>query len=60
MVDHGDDQQTHTCVFLYENDAAKSVTQGFEQWMWSTRVNYQLQFSEQNYFQPFEPFGDFF
>ncbi|MFH0992381.1 MAG: cell surface protein SprA [bacterium] len=36
------------------------VTQNFEQWMWSTRVNYQLQFSEQNYIEPFEPFGDFF
>ena len=36
------------------------VTESFHQWGWNFRFNYALQFGQQNFFQPFQPLGEFF
>jgi len=36
------------------------VTRSYHSWLWNFRVTYGLEFSPQNFFQPFSPSGDFF
>lgn len=36
------------------------TVESFNQWQWNARVAYGVQLSDQNYVEPFSPFGDFF
>ncbi|HEX9614964.1 MAG TPA: cell surface protein SprA, partial [Bacteroidota bacterium] len=50
-----------TFAYSFSNTRRRDpVTESYHQWGWSFRFNYGLQFSPQNFFQPFRSLGDFF
>jgi cell surface protein SprA len=47
--------------YSYSSTERRSpTTERFRSWAWNVRLNYALQFSSENYVQPFAPVGEFF
>ncbi len=48
-------------AYSFNRSSRRAPTiESFNQWQWNARVAYGLQLSDQNFIEPFAPFGDFF